>query len=85
MRCDNCGEAPALKTCRFRGGAGHTFVLCDGCWLSMRERVWIVPGAVSVTGRCSECLRFVSVGELAVRRALVKEVYRGVCGGCADN
>ncbi len=37
---------------------------------------------LTATARCDGCLKFMNPGELAVRRALVKEVYRGICRGC---
>jgi hypothetical protein len=81
--CDRCGATGWLKTCRWRDGGEQTFVLCDGCWLPLAGAVWIIPGGSTVTARCDECDGFMNPRELAVRRALVKEVYRGTCATCA--
>jgi hypothetical protein len=77
--------APALKSVVRRDDHDrkHLFVVCQKCWLPIREDVWLVPGFVSVTGKCDACLSYVSVVELAVRRALVKEIHRGTCRMCA--
>ena len=66
-----------------RDWEGHTFPACDPSWLANRDGLVIVPGPVTVTGRCDECLEFMNPRELAVRRALVKEFYRGTCPACA--
>ncbi|QIN83773.1 hypothetical protein GBA63_14870 [Rubrobacter tropicus] len=58
----------------------ETFPVCDPCYALLAQRVWIVPGPVTV--RCDECDGFMNPRELAVRRALVKEVYRGTCRAC---
>lgn len=59
--------------------------LCDPCWLAADPgSLVIVPGPISVTGRCDRCDEFVNPRELAVRRALVKEVYRGTCVSCSS-
>ncbi len=66
-----------------RDGEGNTFPACDPCWLAADPgSLVIVPGHTSVTGRCDVCDEFLNPRELAVRRALVKEVYRGTCVAC---
>ena len=82
MACRLCGGGDRwIKT--VRDGEGDTFPACDPCWLANRDGLVIVPGPVTVTARCDECLEFMNPRELAVRRALVKEVYRGTCVSCA--
>jgi hypothetical protein len=83
MACRLCGGGDRwLKTVRPRSGGASPFTVCDPCYALLAQRVWIIPGPISVTGRCDQCDEFVNPRELAVRRALVKEVYRGVCCSC---
>ncbi len=84
MACCLCGGDEWIKT--VRDGEGRTFPVCDPCYLaSDPDPLVIVPGPISVTGRCDRCDRFLNPRELAVRRALVKEVYRGTCEDCAGS
>ena len=81
MVCHLCGGGDRwIKT--VRDGEGGTFPACDPCWLANRDGLVIVPGPFTVTARCDECDGFMNPRELAVRRALVKEVYRGICRSC---
>jgi hypothetical protein len=72
-----------MKTVRPRSGGASPFPVCDACYPALARWVWIVPGPFTVTARCDECDRFLNPRELAVRRALVKEVYRGICASCS--
>ena len=84
MACRLCGGGDRwIKTVRPRYGGASAFPVCDPCYALLARRVWIVPGSVTVTARCDECDEFMNPRELAVRRALVKEVYRGTCVACA--
>ena len=66
MRCDKCGvEAVVLKTLICRDDRDRRGVLCDPCWLPLRDRLWIVPGPVACFGRCRSCSGWFSVRELA--------------------
>ncbi len=66
MRCAGCGvEAPALKTVLCRADRERRGVLCDSCWLPLRDRLWGIPGPVACFGRCSGCGGWFSVRELA--------------------
>jgi len=84
MACRLCGGGDQwIKT--VRDGAGDTFSACDPCYLaSDPDSLVIVPGPMSVTGRCDECDRFLNPRELVAIRGLVKESYRGVCRACAN-
>jgi hypothetical protein len=53
-----------------RDGEGETFSVCDPCWEADRSGLVIVPGPVTVTARCDECLELMNPRELVVRRAL---------------
>lgn len=66
-----------------RNGEGDTFPACDPCWLANRDGMVIVPGPITVTARCDECLTFMNPRELAVRRGLVRKRYVGICVTCA--
>jgi len=86
VRCDNCGHAaPDLKTVACRGDLDRRGVLCDPCWLHLRDRLWVVPGAVPCFGRCRSCGEWFSVRELSDRKpggghgAMI-----GVCVDCAE-
>ncbi|MDP8953294.1 MAG: hypothetical protein M3N18_13880 [Actinomycetota bacterium] len=84
MRCCKCGaEAPALKTCRRRDGDGRG-VLCDPCWLPLRDRVWVIPGPHVCFGKCSGCGEWFSLRELPDRRPGGKwSAPTGTCVDCA--
>ncbi len=83
MACRLCGGGDRwIKT--VRDGEGRTFPACDDCYLAADSgSLVIVPGPMSVTARCDECDGFMNPRELAVRRALVKEIYREICVSCA--
>jgi len=87
VRCDNCGaEALALKTCRFRAGEIR-FVLCDTCWLSLWDGVWIVPGQVPCFGTCRTCGDWISLNELRDQKpggARKGDAPGGLCERCVS-
>lgn len=83
-RCPLCGSRLDKWSKTVRDGEGETFPVCDPCWVADRSGLMIVPGPVTVTARCDGCLELMNPRELAVRRALVKEVYRGTCARCEE-
>ncbi len=52
-----------------RDGEGNTFPACDPCWLANRDGLVIVPGPVTVTAHCDECLEFIYEPARACRAA----------------
>lgn len=40
-------------------------MLCDACWLPLRERVWILLGPLVVFGKCVACRGWFSLRGLA--------------------
>jgi hypothetical protein len=69
---------------RRRDGDG-TGVLCDPCWLPLRDRVWIVPGPVACFGRCRSCSGWFGVNDLADLALGGKHVaWFGTCVDCAE-
>ncbi len=84
MRCCKCGtEATVLKTCRRRDGDGSG-VLCDPCWLPLRELVWVIPGPVACFGRCRSCSGWFSVRELAdLKPGGRRDAWMGMCVNCS--
>jgi hypothetical protein len=82
VRCGCCDvEATALKTVLCRADRERQGVLCDSCWLPLRELVWIVPGRLNVWGRCRRCGGWESVNLL--RDAKPGYPVSGICVGCA--
>jgi hypothetical protein len=83
MRCCKCGhEEVALKTCRRRDGDGSG-VLCDECWVPLRELVWVIPGPVAVFGKCRSCSEWFSLRELSDRSGGGKwDSTTGTCPEC---
>ena len=82
--CTGCGvEATALKTVVCRADRERRGVLCDSCWLPLRERLWIVPGSLNVWGRCRDCGTWASVNDL--RDVKPGNPVSGVCVGCAGS
>ena len=65
MRCHECGfEAVVLKTVRLRkDDYKQQFAVCNGCWLPIRELVWIIPGPVA-WGKCLSCGEWPSLRDL---------------------
>jgi len=84
VRCDGCGAEGWFKTVIRRDDRDRRGTLCDACYGPLARLLWIVAGPFTVTARCDECDGFLNPRELAVRRALVKEIYRGICVSCAD-
>ena len=84
MRCEACGaEAPALKTCRWRGGE-RSFVLCDPCWGPLAGSLWVVPGLVTVHGFCPSCSEWFSLNDLSgISPAGRRGAPVGACPGCS--
>ena len=89
MRCDGCASsAPALKTVICRADRERRGVLCVGCWLPLRELVWIIVGPVAAWGTCRTCGEWVSVNDLrdatpGGRRSAPSGTC-GTCVGCAE-
>jgi len=80
--CDGCGAtAAAMKTCRRRRDGDGIGVLCDSCWLPLRNLVWIVPGGLNVWGRCRACGEWESINTLSDKKP--GEPVSGVCATCA--
>ena len=88
MICRVCGASGWFKTVRWKTGAwNETFVLCDGCYWPLADRLWIRAGAFTVTSRCDACQRFCNPRELVESRpgghGKRDLVSTGICGGCA--
>jgi len=83
VRCDGCGATGWLKTVICRDDRDRGGTLCDPCWSSLRDRLWIVPGLVTVTAQCSVCGVYRNPSEMAELRGLARERHVGVCPGCA--
>lgn len=70
-----------MKTCRWRGGPWwERFVLCDGCWLPVKDDVWIVPGRFGITAKCAGCGCYGSIAEFS--NLSPGQPQRGLCGEC---
>ncbi len=84
MRCAGCCvEAPALKTVLCRADRERRGVLCDSCWLPLKDRLWIVPGWVACFGTCRLCGEWVSVRELRdARLGGKRSAWIGTCRMC---
>jgi hypothetical protein len=62
------------------------FGLCESCWRSVAERVWIVPGLVACSGSCKLCGSWVPVRELAEASGGGKwDAPSGLCAGCVGD
>jgi hypothetical protein len=91
MVCEVCGHSElALKTVRWRAGDRRTarrFVLCDPCYEPLRDSLWIVAGAFSVTARCDGCGSYLNPRELVESRpggGYKRDVVAsGLCPACA--
>lgn len=90
MRCEVCShEEQALKTVRWRSVPRKTarrWICCDGCWFPLRDSLWIVPGAFSITARCDSCHRYVNPSELVTSRpggGYKRDIVAsGLCASC---
>ena len=87
MRCGGCGaSAPALKTVICRADRERRGVLCTACWGPLRDALWIVPGAFTITSRCDSCGAFVRPQDLVESRpgghGKRDLVSTGLCAEC---
>jgi uncharacterized Zn finger protein len=90
MRCEVCGhEEFAMKTVRWRAVDRKTarrFVFCDPCYEPLRDALWIVPGAFTITSRCDSCGAFVRPQDLVESRpgghGKRDLVSTGLCAEC---
>jgi len=86
VRCGGCDvEATALKTVVCRAARERRGVLCDPCWLPLRDRLWIVPGPVACFGKCRKCGEWFSVKELAdLKSGGGHGAWLGKCRMCVE-
>jgi len=60
------------------------FDVCDSCWLTARELVWVIPGPVSAWGRCSRRGSWESARDLTDRKLGGGHgAWIGTCVNCA--
>lgn len=83
MGCFTCGQGDQwIKTCRWRH-SGEVVRVCDPCYETLREVVWIIPGPEIVAGRCDGCGGYFNPREISeLRPAARKDCYGGLCITC---
>lgn len=87
MRCDGCDlSATMLKTVVCRSDRERRGALCDGCWLPLADRLWIVPGPGKCFGTCVLCGHWVSVRDLRdAKLGGKRSAWVGTCFSCAES